>query len=108
MNKSENVRMIGLIHPHKNFDKNPYFLEQVKKASRMATGHYDAINKTDYWFVRVVKVCSQLVAGLNHYITFEVKAFGGTQSLVLFQALVYVGIDENPIEVNFCRIKPES
>ncbi|KAG5522169.1 hypothetical protein RHGRI_034375 [Rhododendron griersonianum] len=101
MNKSEgfdveyvpqNVRMIGLIHPHKNFDKDPWFLEQ----------------KTDYWFVRVVKVCSQLVAGLNHYITFEVEAFGGTQSPVLFQALVYVGINENPIEVNFCRVKPES
>ncbi|KAE9446027.1 hypothetical protein C3L33_21972, partial [Rhododendron williamsianum] len=117
MNKSEgfdveyvpqNVRMIGLIHPHKNFDKDPWFLEQVEKASRMATEHYNAINKTDYWFVRVVKVCSQLVAGLNHYITFEVEAFGGTQSPVLFQALVYVGINENPIEVNFCRVKPES
>ncbi|XP_058192884.1 uncharacterized protein LOC131310091 isoform X3 [Rhododendron vialii] len=81
---------------------------EVEKASRMATEHYNAINKMDYWFVRVVKVCSQPVAGLNHYITFKVEAFGGTQSPVLFQALVYVGIDENPIEVNFYRVTPES
>lgn len=40
----QNVRMIGLIHPRENFDKNPWFLEQVEKASRMATEHYNAIN----------------------------------------------------------------
>lgn len=47
-----------------------------------------------------------MVAGFNHYITFEAKDKDATP--VCFQALVYGGIGEDEIEVEFCRPQPKS
>ncbi|KAH7859252.1 hypothetical protein Vadar_033652 [Vaccinium darrowii] len=150
---------IGLIRPL-NFDKDPQFFEELKNCSRYAIEHYNFNNTTNYRFMRPVKVCSQMVAGMNHYITFEAKATAAAApmyfqalvyhrvwedyikttnyqftrpvkvcsqlvagknhyitfdakataaaALVYFQALVYHRVWEDYIEVTFCRRKPES
>ncbi|KAI8528104.1 hypothetical protein RHMOL_Rhmol12G0125400 [Rhododendron molle] len=81
-----NVGNCGLIYPCPNFDKNPRVFEEVNKCSSKAIEDFNDKHNTDYQFVRVVKVGSQLVSGYNHYITFEAKAKAAAP--MYFQALV--------------------
>ncbi|KAG5535471.1 hypothetical protein RHGRI_023291 [Rhododendron griersonianum] len=62
--------------------------------------------KTEYRFLRVIKLSSMAVSGCNHYITFEANANGPAP--IHFQALVYAGIPKDRIEVISCRPKPNS
>lgn len=47
-----------------------------------------------------------IVAGYNHYITFEAKDKDEDAAPMCFQALVYAGLDEDDIQVKFCRCQP--
>ncbi|KAH7859022.1 hypothetical protein Vadar_030506 [Vaccinium darrowii] len=90
------VAGIGLIRPS-NFDKYPQFFEELENCSRYAIDHYNFNNTTNYLFMRPVKVCSQMVAGRNHYITFEAKATAAAAPMY-FQALVYHRVWEDYIK----------
>jgi len=96
----------GIIHPDPGFATRPKTFEEVKRCSRKAIDVYNKEHNAKYEFMRVLKLGTMGIVGLVHYITFEAKAEGAAP--VFFQAIVYVGMSDDDIDVVMIRRKPQS